>query len=289
VTRRTLSESAKARSELPLFLNFLRRRIDPDVRSLGPRARLPKRLGKRVTQEELAEVIGVTREWYALLESGARTRASTDLIDRLAVALMVTAEERARLFRLALPELAQVRLRDETTAVLEAFSSLKSLTQRLWSATSVEDVLTHAAERIADWFDDALLVHTPCRRESGLWTSQVLDDKQDRHDVAKVVKELRDHVLPTAESIDAGFLYPQLSNPGDVGGGDLHPPAVRQQIAAFYARHRLKEVTFLLARVRSRTGVIGGFCITHEFGRSYSAADHAVLGAFAELTSFALS
>src|ERR1700738_177882 len=100
ISRITLPEGAKPRSELALLLKLLRRRIDPDVRELGRHRRLPSRLGKRVTQQELAEAIGVSREWYAVLESAATTRTSTALLDRLSDALMVNPDERATLFRL---------------------------------------------------------------------------------------------------------------------------------------------------------------------------------------------
>jgi hypothetical protein len=48
----------KPRSELGLFLNGLWRQIDRDACALGSYVRLPARLGKRVTQEEIAEAIG---------------------------------------------------------------------------------------------------------------------------------------------------------------------------------------------------------------------------------------
>jgi transcriptional regulator with XRE-family HTH domain len=58
-----------------------------------------------VTQEEVAECIGVSRVWYATLESQSGVRTSPALLDRLASALMLTTDERASLFNIALPEL----------------------------------------------------------------------------------------------------------------------------------------------------------------------------------------
>jgi transcriptional regulator with XRE-family HTH domain len=288
-SRIALPQSAKTRSELALFLKFLRRRVDPDVRHLGPHARLPSRLGKRVTQEELAEAIGVSREWYGMLESAATTRTSTGLLQRLADALMVTTQQRAKLFQLAVPELGRAQLRDDSVAVLEGFSRLRSLSKRLWTATSIPDVLTTAGEQIADWFDGAVLVHTSRRSRSGLWESQAVDDKQDRNDASKVIREMEDQVLATSEAIDALNLYPSLANAGDTGTPELQPLPVQREVLKLYARRRLTGFTFLKARVRSRTGLIAGFCVVHEFGQSYSAADRAVLGAFAEIASLALS
>ena len=149
--RTTLLESPGPRSELGVLLRFLRKRVDPDALSLGPHVRLRARIGKRVTQEELAEAVGVSREWYAVLESAASpTRTSPGLLDRLASALMATPEERARLFELAVSEVGRSGLRNDSLAVLEAFSRLRALSKRLWAVTSVEEALTMASEHIAE-------------------------------------------------------------------------------------------------------------------------------------------
>jgi hypothetical protein len=210
------------------------------------------------------------------------------LLSRLADALMVTPDERARLFHLALPELAQSQLRDDSIAVVEGFSRVRSLAKRLWAVSSIEDVLTTASEQIADWFEGAALVHTSRRRESGVWESQTVDDKQERNDASMVIRELEDEVLPTSEAIDALFLYPRLANAGDVGTPELQPLPVQREVTKLFARRRLTGFTFIKARVRSRTGFVGSFCVCHEFGHAYSASDRAVLGAFAELASLAL-
>jgi transcriptional regulator with XRE-family HTH domain len=279
---------AKPRNELAVHLKSLRQRIDPDVRTLGRHARVPARLGKRVTQEELAEVIGISREWYAILESGSpKARASTALVDRLADALMLTPEERAALFQLALPELARVQLRDDSTAVLGAFSRLNSLTKRLWAATSAQDVLTTASEQIAEWFDRPLLVSWTRRRDRGLWDDQAVDDERVRSNPSNVIRDML-NVLPTS-AYDALDFYPRLANAGDVGTPDLYPPQLQRDIRTVYARHRVPGFAWVYARVRGRTGFVGGLYVAQKLGHSYSAADLAALGAFAELTSFALS
>jgi DNA-binding XRE family transcriptional regulator len=92
-------------SRLKALLRHFRVRIDPHQKALGPQARLPSRRGKSVTQEELAECIGVSRYWYGMLESEKPVRVSIFLLDRLARILMLSARERAMLFALALPEL----------------------------------------------------------------------------------------------------------------------------------------------------------------------------------------
>jgi transcriptional regulator with XRE-family HTH domain len=87
------------------FLKSLRLRIDRNAEALGPHRRLPARRGRLPSQEEIAEALEVSRGWYGLLESGANIRASTRLLARIAETLMLSDEERAELFRLAVPEL----------------------------------------------------------------------------------------------------------------------------------------------------------------------------------------
>jgi transcriptional regulator with XRE-family HTH domain len=91
--------------ELATFLKTLRLRIPPDSTTIGSWRRLPKRLGRPVSQEEIAEALGVSRNWYRRLESNSHVRASIKLLDRLARTYAVTPEERKQLFFLAIPEL----------------------------------------------------------------------------------------------------------------------------------------------------------------------------------------
>ena len=100
-----MSESVEPQSRLGTFLKTLRQRILPEVATLGPYQRPPSRCGRRVSQEEIAEVVGVSRGWYRMLETGAPVRASMQLLERLAHALGLTPEERAALVGLVVPEI----------------------------------------------------------------------------------------------------------------------------------------------------------------------------------------
>jgi DNA-binding XRE family transcriptional regulator len=95
----------RERPALGPFLRMLRRRIPPASDTLGPSKRLPIRRGRRVTQEEIAEALGVSRNWYRRLESGASARASTKLLARIAHILLLTHDERITLCALAVPEM----------------------------------------------------------------------------------------------------------------------------------------------------------------------------------------
>jgi DNA-binding XRE family transcriptional regulator len=101
---------SKPRDDRREFLLHLRRRIDPDTKTLGSYERLKSRRGRPVTQEELAEAIGVSRGWYARLESGQAVQPSLSMLHRMAEALKATPGERAALFRLAIPALQSVTL-----------------------------------------------------------------------------------------------------------------------------------------------------------------------------------
>jgi transcriptional regulator with XRE-family HTH domain len=98
-----------SQSEFASFLKTRRRSIPPDSPTLGSWERLAIRRGRRVTQEEIAEAVGISRNWYRRLESADAPRASAKLLDRIAAAFQFTPEERTNLFVLGIPELAQTR------------------------------------------------------------------------------------------------------------------------------------------------------------------------------------
>ncbi|MGC2407686.1 MAG: helix-turn-helix transcriptional regulator [Candidatus Cybelea sp.] len=101
--------TSASQSDFASFLKTHRRRIPPDSATLGSWERLPVRRRRRVTQEEIAEAVGISRNWYRRLESAEAPRASAKLLDRIAAAFQFTPEERTSLFVLGIPELAQMR------------------------------------------------------------------------------------------------------------------------------------------------------------------------------------
>lgn len=102
---RDIGSADGSRSEFAAFLRMMRRRVPATAITIGACERPATRYGRRVTQEEAAELIGVSRTWYRMLENGANVRASIRLIDRLAKAFAFTEDERLTLFVLAIPEL----------------------------------------------------------------------------------------------------------------------------------------------------------------------------------------
>lgn len=64
-----------------------RQSIPPEAVVIGEYKRLRQRIGRPVTQEEVAEAIGVSREWYCRLENGKYTDATPELVKKIASAL----------------------------------------------------------------------------------------------------------------------------------------------------------------------------------------------------------
>ena len=90
------------RAELRAFLMRMRSRLKPSDQDL------PKMGHRRVPglrREEVAELVGVSDDWYRWFESGREISVSTRFLTRLAKALQLEPHEEVNLYRLALPEL----------------------------------------------------------------------------------------------------------------------------------------------------------------------------------------
>jgi DNA-binding XRE family transcriptional regulator len=143
-----VAEPARAFSPgLGAFLKQLRQQVDRHVLTLGPYRRLPDRLGKAVTQEEVAEALEVTRTWYALIEA-ENARASPALLDRIGTIFALDAHDRLVLFQLGIPGLATSRPEPpDGTRTLNALSS-QSLTRLGLTIGSLSEI-EHTAKRLA--------------------------------------------------------------------------------------------------------------------------------------------
>jgi transcriptional regulator with XRE-family HTH domain len=92
------------RRALSAFLLHKRHHVDLQASQVGPYTRRENRIGRPFTQEEVAEALDVSRQWYAALELGSSVRPSTTLIDRIATLFVLSDNERVTLFRLAIRE-----------------------------------------------------------------------------------------------------------------------------------------------------------------------------------------
>ncbi len=110
-------------NHLGQFLRSRRAGLDPETCGLpSTRRRTP---GLR--REEVAQRANISAKWYTFLEQGRGGAPSTDVLDRLSSALVLTSAEREHLFRLALP-----RTRETGHATAEPLSpSLRRLLDAL--------------------------------------------------------------------------------------------------------------------------------------------------------------
>jgi transcriptional regulator with XRE-family HTH domain len=84
-------------AELARLLRTWRERLDPKAIP-GLAASYARRKKSHVSQEDIARLIGVSSVWYGKLERGDRAQYSDDLLDRTAIALRLSANERMLLY-----------------------------------------------------------------------------------------------------------------------------------------------------------------------------------------------
>jgi hypothetical protein len=104
-----IQEDVLRRQQLREFLMNCRSHVDPV--ELG----LPRTARRRVTglrRGEVAEIVGVTVDWYRSFESGRPVRVSPQFVARLSSALRLGAAQQFALFRLALPEIYHLEIGD---------------------------------------------------------------------------------------------------------------------------------------------------------------------------------
>jgi len=154
-----------------------RGRIAPGAVTLGNFLRHGDRVGKPVTQEEVAEAIGISRVWYATIESGGAPRVSPGVLGRLADALMLKADECELLYALGIPYLHESHLKTAVSESLESFWTLRWAAKRLWSATSLQEALTIATEAASPHFKDAILVFFVQQIKHAQWEHPYLVDR----------------------------------------------------------------------------------------------------------------
>jgi DNA-binding XRE family transcriptional regulator len=141
---------------LGAFLSRRRQQIDRTARSLGPYLRLAERIGKRVSQEEMAEALDVTRQWYGMLEVDA-AHASAALLNRISSVLSLQYDEHVELLRLGIPEL-DVTGSDDPAEVqlLDALSFAASAALTASSSSHLEAAARLVDELRQQYFSGAL-------------------------------------------------------------------------------------------------------------------------------------
>jgi hypothetical protein len=102
-----IEEDVPRRRQLREFLMACRSHVDPIEVGL-PRTARRRVAGLR--RGEVAELVGVTTDWYRSFESGRAVRVSPQFVSRLSKALRLSAAGQFALFRLALPEIYHLEI-----------------------------------------------------------------------------------------------------------------------------------------------------------------------------------
>jgi transcriptional regulator with XRE-family HTH domain len=253
--RSSKADEASANA-LRCFVRERRLRLSPELRILGDRRRLPVRVGKPVTQEELAEHLEISRGWYARFESGASAGFSISLLSRLSNILRLSVAERAELVRLAIPDLASVAQRD-SSALYEAFGVIRRAVKRLWRATSEGEILNVAGEEARHLL--------PCFEV--IFARRILSSEEIRflHPGSKSAARLADarsHALRRLSHSHLAQLEAlwQRTDEGAILESDAYPTeSVHLYRVALY-EHGIDWDRFVVAHIRKLNGsaVVGG-------------------------------
>jgi transcriptional regulator with XRE-family HTH domain len=300
--RTVMERSARETESFGDILREHRRRLDPRMMALGDFVRRTDRVGKPVTQEELAEAVGVTRVWYARLERSVDAKASARLVSRLADVFMLDDAERTALLLAAIPalrtplgldavpELRSVSLTDTSAQILNALGSLRPLTRRLWMATTEAEALALVREfAMTGIAPDAVL--TRVRVAEGRWDQVATGNHDDDERGKQSVALLGERFGPSA--VDEALLYPLITEPGDVWTRSERDARLPTSLVA-KLRETLDAVgwdrlSFVTACVQTPQGFVGRILVVHHAGHEYSEIERAQLSTLANLASLALS
>jgi len=166
-------DETQRRVELRAFL--IERRSGLTPADVG----LPHTPHRRVTglrREEVAELAGISTDWYRRFESGRPIRVSTVFLTRVAEALRLDGTERLNLFRLAIRELYEIDFaRDDDAPLLQLATpvrhgtAIEAIARDVWSArtaflTGNHHALTNVRPRIGrSWKRSVALGADPSR------------------------------------------------------------------------------------------------------------------------------
>lgn len=282
-------ETAAAPSDFASFLRTRRESIPPDTGTLGSWKRLPARRGRRITQEEIAEAVGISRNWYRRLESGDAPRASAKLLNRLASVLGINSIERSSLFELAIPELSTAKLQSRSNAMLEAFTWIRSLTRRLWAASTEEEALTVVREYLQTQLGPRMSMST-VRGAQGGWNMVVTGDEGASRGLERLYSFKKANWHPGL--VDDMHAYPIFTQPGEVATySEILPTSA--ELAALYPKvldeFGYRDMDYIFANVQSRRGLVARLAVIYGTRHFFSENERAVISTLADLTSFALS
>ena len=116
-------EAAAPSTELARLVRSWRERLNP--REIpGLLVGSPRRKKSRVSQEDMARLIGVSSVWYGKLERGERLHYSDDFLDRVVIALRLNDDERMTLYLYSVGREPAPRQRSSSFVVTEVMKQI---------------------------------------------------------------------------------------------------------------------------------------------------------------------
>lgn len=277
----------EGREALHHFVRERRLRLPPESHVLGASARLPARVGRPVTQEELAEHLGVSRQWYARFESGTPAGFSAHLLTRLSDLLLLSGPERAELLRLTMPQLGIVS--GDSSALYEALRDVRRAVKRLWSASSEAELFQLAGEEARRLLPYSELIWV--QRESLFAPDETLFP-QPRSKSAARLAAARDEAIRrfTPEQLALLDTLIQGVPPGEILPFEAYPLEILGVVELALRDHGLSgsSLSLTAARIRGSRGFGGAVVSSSTRQRDVSELEQAALGAIADFASLAL-
>jgi hypothetical protein len=200
------------------------------------------------------------------------------------------AAERGALFRLAVPELRSASLADRSTAMLDAFGSLRRLTRALWTATTEAEALTIVREYAMTQFAADAVV-TFSRVGEGRWERAAtgfgsVDEEREKQLHAIISERWGDGAL------DQLLCYTLMAAPGELmvrAARDARFPDLAAKDGPAFDAVGWADASFAMANVRSQHGSVARILAHHATAHAYSEIERAQLSTLADVTSLALS
>ncbi|MFJ6664633.1 helix-turn-helix domain-containing protein [Streptomyces sp. NPDC091383] len=185
MTTRTIADTVDTTQELAAFLRARRERLDPRDFGLPSRRRARRTPGLR--REEVAELAGISVDYVVRLEQARGLRPSAEVLEALAHALRLGADERVHLF-----DLARQRARDIDGPATTAAPPLARLVADLSPMPAM--LMNHRADILA-WNDGMarLLMDfgtLPPERRNAMWLCLMHPQTRDLYvDRDRVLRE----------------------------------------------------------------------------------------------------
>ena len=268
------------------FLRACRSRIPMESCSLGRFQRGRAHVGKPVTQGEVAEACGISRQWYVLMENNRSVRVSGKALSRIAEALMMTPGERVSLFRLAVPELRSVSLTQHTRHAVDAITQFRPVMRKLLAANTAAEVLTIARDFALVEFGSHV-VTTSTKLADGCWESAWSGIEHERF--AKVNDALQEY----SDAVTSDYAHADgvATLPGVVVTRfelDIRFPEAAGTLQSVLDAANCSDLSVAMVELQSRRGLNVRMMLVDYQTRKFTACERTQLRTLAGIVSLAL-